>query len=338
MKTILYLLLAATCIIACDNDDDYTKEVFTPDAFDGEWLLYDEETSLSATEVAFISKGNSYKCKTYIDINQAPKLYESYNGFYVYIKDSNSLRIKALGEKNGWQHTYNFEVKNVSPYSMLLVNKEFNSYDVYYRIVKSIETLAGNAIDKSYLSESNFPANEFISLNPNVATVDEMGNIVTKGSGITYIIAKSGDEKIAVKVTVKSMVDTYAELIYDATLTEIKEMFGEPSQTVKASETSVGLIYNNPSFDISLKAIQINIDDWTQKVTMIQTLYNNETTFISDVSFLKQNFNEIKLDVVIFCDAEEFSETRVHINPYEQEGNHYILYGSTYFLWINKHY
>ena len=338
MKKILYMLLVALCFTACDSDDDYTKEGFTSDVFDGEWLLCDENDPQTAMEISFMAKGYSYKSSTYINIASVPVLYDKANGFYSYLKSTNSLRILALSENSGMQRTYDFSVKSVSPYSMLLVNKSFNSYDVYSKIVKSVTIGIGAAIDNSYLSECGFSATEFVSINPNVASVDESGNITTNGSGTTYVLAKSGDDKIAVKVTVESMVTTYANLVYNATYSDIMTMYGEPDVTGSASETSVGLVYNNPSFDSTLKGIEIDIDLETEKVTRVLTIYKSESLYKSSVDFIQNNFYEVDFGGTYYCDADDFMYSIVHIKPFEKNGSFYISYGSTYFILQNQHY
>jgi len=338
MKKIIYMLLMAVCLTACDNDDDITKETFTSDVFDGDWLLCDEENPLSASEITFIAKGFSYKCTTYTNLDEIPMVYDKYNGFYAYIKSTNSLRCSALSEKSGWTHTYDFEVRSVNKLSMLLVNKSFNSYDTYSRIIKNMTLEAGDRTDNSYLNEAGFNANEFVSLNSNIATVDEHGNITATGYGTTFIIAKSDDCKIAVKINVSSMAKTYSELIYNGTYNEVIAMFGEPSKTATATETSRALIYNSPEFDKGLKAIQINIDIETEKVTRILTLYNSTTAYKSDVTCVKHNLFEVEFGDIYYCDTISFLESRVHVLPFEQDGSYYINYGSTYHIIVNGHY
>lgn len=338
MKKILFMLLVALCFTACDSDDDYTKEVYTSDVFDGEWLLCDENDPQSATEISFIAKGYSYKSSTYIDIANKPVLYDKANGFYSYLKSTNSLRIMALSENTGRQRTYDFSVKSVSPYSMLLVNKSFNSYDVYSKIVKNVTIGIGAVIDNSYLSECGFSATEFVSINPDIASVDESGNITTNNGGTTYVLAKSGDDKIAVKVTVESMVTKYADLVYKATYKDIINMFGEPDKTGAASETSLGLVYNNPSFDSTLKGIEIDIDLETEKVTRILTLFKSESLYKSSVALIQSNFYEVDFGSIYYCDADDFMYSIVHIRPFEKDGAFYIAYGSTYFILQNQHY
>ena len=338
MKKVLYILLAAFCITACDSDDEYTKEVFKANDFDGEWLLCDESNPQSAMEVTFIAKGYSYRSTTYVDLSSVPTLYEKHNGFYGYIRQTNSLRISALAENSTIQQSYDLEVKSVSPYTMLLINKEYNSYDMYYRMVNKVEIGMGKTIDNSYLNESGFSANEYVSVNPNIASVDRSGNILAKSPGFTYIIAKSGEEKVAIKVTVTSMVEKYAALIYDGTLQDITDLFGEPDRTGSVSETSVGLLYNSPSFDANLKGVQFNIDLETKRVTRILALYNSETEFLSDVSVVVEGYFAVEFGNIYYCDAEDFFETRVHIYPFENDGNYYISYGSTFFLLTNWHY
>lgn len=338
MKKILYMLFAATCIIACDSNDDYTQEVFTSDAFDGEWLLCDENDPKSATEVTFISRGFSYRSSTYVNLNKKPELYEKYNGHFVYIKATNSIRLSALAEISSKQCIYDFKVESVKPFTMVLINKEFNSYDEYYRIIKKINIKYGNIIDNSYLTECGFSADEFVSVNSNIASVDANGNITPTGTGSTYIVAKSNEQKIAVKVTVESMATTYSELVYNACLSDIINMFGEPNYTGNASDTSIGLVYENPSSDMTLKTIQFYIDLETEKVTRVLSIYDNEDRYNSDVSFIKQKFFAVEFGNIYYCDAEDFSETRVHIYPFEKDGNYYISYGSTYFFLTNWHY
>lgn len=338
MKRVLYILLAAICITACDSDDEYVQEVFKPEALDGEWLLCDENNPQSATEVTFIAKGYSYRSTTYVDICNAPTLYEKYNGYYGYIKKTNSLRICALAENSLTQRIYDLEVKSVSAYTMLLTNKEYNSYDMYYRMVSKIDIAFGKTIGNSYLHECGFSANEFVSVNPNIASVDTNGNITAKGPGSTYIIAISGEEKVAVKVTVTSMVGKYAAWIYEATLDDITEQFGEPDRTGSVSETSVGLLYNSPSFDANLKVVQFNIDLETKRVTRILALYNSETEYLSDVSVVVKGYFAVEFGNIYYCDAEDFLDTRVHIYPFENGGNYYISYGSTFFFLTNWHY
>ncbi len=339
MKRVLYILLAAICITACDSDDEYVQEVIKLEALDGEWLLCDENNPQSAMEVTFIAKGYSYRSTTYVDISSVPTLYEKYNGYYSYVKKTNSLRISALDESSTTQRVFDLEVKSVSPYTMLLINKEYNSYDIYYRMVNKIDIAYGKTVGNSYLHECGFSANEFVSVNPNIAAVDTNGNITAKGPGSTYIIAISGEEKVAIKVTVTSMVGKYAAWIYDATLEEITELFGEPDETGRVSETSIGFLYNNPSLDSHLKALQFNIDRQTKRVTRILALYNSESDYISDVEFvMKQFFAVDYYGLTYFCDAEDFDETRVHINPIENNGSYYISYGSTFFALANGHY
>ena len=77
-----YMLLAALCFTACDNDDDYTKEVFSADSFDGEWLLCDESDPQSVTEIKFTPKGYSYQSNTYVNMGGNPVLYDTYYGFH----------------------------------------------------------------------------------------------------------------------------------------------------------------------------------------------------------------------------------------------------------------
>lgn len=332
------MLLVALCFTACDSDDYYTQEVFTSDVFDGEWLLCDENDPQSATEVSFIAKGYSYKSTTYVDVANVPELYDKVNGYYSYIKSTNSLRIMALSEITGWQSTYDFTVKSVTPYSMLLVNKSFNSYDVYSKIVKTVTLGIGTVMDNSYLSECGFSATEFVSINSEVASVDESGVITANGSGTTYVLAKSGETKIAVKVIVESMVTKYADLVYDATYSQITDMFGEPDKTGAASETSIALVYNNPSFDTTIKAIEFDIDIETEQVTRILTLFKSESAQNSAVSVIQRNYSEVDFGNLYYCDADDFLLSRVHILPFEKNGSFYITYGSTYFLFKNMHY
>ncbi|MGN0256991.1 MAG: hypothetical protein ACI4CA_01230 [Bacteroides sp.] len=337
MKRIFLMLLAATCFIACDNDNEYQEAEFTYDAIDGEWLLCDENNPSTATEMTFLAKGYSYKCRTYVDINQTPKLYESYNGSYVYVKTTNTLRVRALGEKNGWQHTYDFEVKGVSQYSMLLINKHLNSYDIYYRIIKSINTTAGKNIGNSYLNECGLTARNFISANPNVATVDDNGNITTIGNGLTYIIADVGEEKIAIKITVDPMVKTYSECVYNASLYDITNMYGEPNAINRITETSISLYYENPSFDTNIEAVAFFVDIETEKVTRILTQYNSESAYRLDESFIKNNFYEVIFNRnLYYCDVENFLSSNVHIQPLALDDTYIIMYGSTFFWAVNN--
>lgn len=338
MKKIIYMLLMAVCFTACSDDDDMTRETFTSDVFDGEWLLFDEDEPLSASEISFAAKGYSYKCTTYTDLDGIPTVDNKYYGSYSYIKKTNSLRVSALSEISGWLRTYDFEVKSVNNNSMLLVNKSFNSYDTYYRIVKKATLYADDVTGNSYLSDAGFYADEYVSLNDRIATVDGSGNITATGYGTTFVIAKSGEEKIAVKVTVESMAETYSNLIYNSTYEDIIAMFGEPDKIATASETSAAILYDNPTFDHGLKKMQINIDLQTERVTRILTLYSSTTAYNSDAAFVANNFYEVDYGGTYYCDTEEFLKSRVHILPFEQNGSYYINYGSTYHILVNGSY
>ena len=336
MKQFIYLMFVAMAFVAC-SDDDYVKPTFTSSSIDGDWLMYDE-SGASAMEMSLTSKGFSYAATTYINLRQGQEVYDNLYGYYAFITSNQSLRIQINSERNEMINTNDFSVQNVDDFTLSLYNKKLCCDDVYCRIVAKHETIVGKTISNDYLSSVGFSATEFDALDESVVIVDASGNITTKGVGTTFVIAKNGDKKIAVKVVVVTQVENYVSYIYQSTIDDIIMSYGQPDVEGAITDASSGILYKQPSFDPNLESIQFNYDNTSRLVTRILTVYKDETTFCNDYIFIDNTYIIDESDPTLYYDADDFLKSRVMLSPFIKDNKYYISYNSSTYFMNNKHY
>jgi (2Fe-2S) ferredoxin len=105
---------------------------------------------------------------------------------------------------------------DVDDCTLKLCSKKFNCIDVFYKVVDSRELAFGQTAQMDISQISSFTPSEYQVLNNNVATVDESGCVTACGIGSTFVVAKDGDKRVAMKITVTSLVDVHAAEVYES--------------------------------------------------------------------------------------------------------------------------
>lgn len=337
MKKIIFILLAALCFVACDNDEDIVKKTFTINNIDGEWFFYDEENATSAIDMTITAKGLSYQATTYTEINKTPKIYDSQYGFFTYFKSTNSLRIEIHSQKQSQTYSADYELVDVDEYNLKLRNKEFNCIDSYYKVAATVELRYGQTTEIANKLSDKFKPSTFTSVSPQIATVDNNGIVIPTGVGTTFILATDGTKQVAVKIIVNSLADDHAAEVYES-IENVLEKYGEPDVMADIANYTAGILYKNPTFEPAVSAIEFDYDKFSLKVTRILAKYASSESYAADVDFIKENFYEEYFKGICYCDKDNFMSSKVHICPYIQNGSYFVLYGSTTYWLLNGHY
>lgn len=185
---------------------------------------------------------------------------------------------------------------------------------------------------------SSFTPSEYQVLNNNVATVDESGCVTACGIGSTFVVAKDGDKRVAMKITVTSLVDVHAAEVYES-VDDVLEKYGNPDVQADLANNSAGILYKKPSFEPTASAIEFDYDKTSRKVTKIMVKYNSQDSFETDKKYIVDHFYAVDLGDIYYCDQEDILASKVHILPFlSTDGNYYITYGSSTYFFTYGHY
>lgn len=338
MKKIIYFLFLAICCVACDSDDDVIKKTFTCNDLDGEWLCYDEENGTSAIDMQLAARGYSYQATIFTDIYSNMDVYDSQYGFFSYYKASNMIRMQVASQKEGNSETVDYLLTDVDDCTLKLCSKKFNCIDVFYKVVDSRELAFGQTAQMDISQISSFTPSEYQVLNNNVATVDESGCVTACGIGSTFVVAKDGDKRVAMKITVTSLVDVHAAEVYES-VDDVLEKYGNPDVQADLANNSAGILYKKPSFEPTASAIEFDYDKTSRKMTKIMVKYNSQDSFETDKKYIVDHFYAVDLGDIYYCDQEDILASKVHILPFlSTDGNYYITYGSSTYFFTYGHY
>lgn len=337
MKRILYLLFAVICLTACENDDDEnSNNAGSVQNVSGEWFCYDEETGLFAMDMN-LTENLSYSCITYVNPTTEMKVQDKQSGTWGFFTNTNSIRVSALSEITGMKEMLDFAFVKADDYKLVLRNKSNNGNDVYYKVVNTYNAIVGEDITTD-LSQIGFEAIEYMSINSNIATVDNHGIINTKGIGTTFIIAKdSKSNKVTIKLEVISYVEIHASEI-NSDIETIYKTYGQPDIEQVQDNGSTAILYKNQSIDKSASKIQFNYNSTSHKVTRVLVLYQSREAYLKDTEYLPSVFHTVEFGNYYFCDTDDFYSSTFHILPFEQGGSYYASYGSTSQMILYGHY
>lgn len=337
MKRILYLLFAVICLTACENDDDEnSNNAVSVQKLCGEWFCYDEETGLFAMDMK-LDKSLSYSCITYVNPTTDTKVQDKQSGEWMVVTSTNSIRVSALSEFTGVQKTLDFAFVKADDYKLVLRNKSNNGNDVYYKVVNTYNAITGENITVD-LSEIGFKAIEYMSVNSNIATVNNLGIITAKGIGTTFVIVKDGKgNKVAIKVEATSCVKIHASEI-NSSIETIYKTYGQPDVEQAQNNGSTAILYKNQSIDKSASRIQFNYNSTSRKVTRVLVLYQSRQAYLKDTEYMPSVFHTVEFGNNYFCDTDDFISSTFHILPFEKDGSCYVSYGSTSQFVLYGHY
>ena len=328
MKKIFFLLVAAIALTACSDDDNNGSILpqYTMSDFDGCWISYD---SNSATEITFDSQAFSCEGIFYSNPAAAMSVEDHQYGDFAYIGTNSNLRISMVSEVKDDTYVKDYEVLSVDDYTLELLDKDYNITTTYIKVVASKEVETNATIENTYLNKINFTPTTYSSINSSVASVDASGRITALGTGTTFIIAQSETQKVAVKVSVRSLMATYASYV-TKTIDFILDLYGEPNLSGPYDETTSAIKYNNPSWDSSLKASTIVYDNETREITQFSIQYNDENAYLSNAAAVKELLPYEAWSNAFF-DTEDIFSSIVHANLSDKYYG--IIFYNTQYIW-----
>ncbi|MCM1313691.1 MAG: Ig-like domain-containing protein [Bacteroides sp.] len=340
MKKVLYLFSLILCLAACSNDDDNntSSNEISPSQLYGEWLLYDEMYGQYFTEVQ-IDKSYSYKSVVYAVQNGKTQISDTQSGYWALFVNTKSIRINALSEATGIQETLDFELVEIDNYKHVLRDKNLNSRDTYYKVASSYNVTVGENIALN-MSDMNFNAVKYSSINTRVATVTNTGLVKATGYGVTFIVVEDNkNNKIAIKVEVSSRVSIHASEV-NGSIDNIYKVYGsKPDQKMDLGNGTIAIAYRNISVEPTAIGIEVYYNSTSKIVTRILVIYKSKESYTRDCSYLEDNYYKIPSGSYnLFCDREDFYLSTINIMPFENDGIYYISYGSTQQYLNNGHY
>lgn len=328
MKKIFFLLIAAIVFTACSDDDNNGSILpqYTMSDFEGCWISYD---SNSAIEITFDSQ--SFSCEGIFYSNPYAAMSEEDHqyGNFAFIGTNNNLRISMVSEVKDDLYVKDYEVLSVDDYTIELRDKDLNVTTTYMKLIASEELEPNETIENTYLNKLKFTPTTYSSINSSVASVDATGRITAIGTGTTFIIAQSETQKVAVKVTVKSLMAIYASYV-TKTIDEILNLYGEPTVSGPYDETTSAIKYDKPSWDSSLKQSTIVYDNETRVITQFTIQYNDENAYRSNVAAVKELL-PYEASSNMYFDTQDILNSIVH--AYLSEKYYGIIFYNTQYIW-----
>ncbi len=278
-----YLLLIAVVFTACSEEKiekDTQKMISDIQEIAGEWV----SPNSSNTYYTYFELQKNFKATYMVVQNEKGSQSVSFKdeGSWRLYSDRLELVLALMKQIVPSQELMEFEGDQMS-----LRNTKYNTVDKYYRVVESLTLDAGQKVSISYLqTNSGFAGAECVSMNPDVATVSDDGVVRGIQEGTTFISIKSGDALVYAKVKVNGRIERFAEETH-LLITDILEKYGMPSGVFNVDDTKDGLYYLNPSSDPDMYALQYQYNKDTYEIRMVQTVYNDPTSFLTDWQYFE---------------------------------------------------
>lgn len=230
---VCFILLAYTCCLGCQNDDEYDS----PSTIIGEWF-YDNSTS-NQTQLGTIEFSNDGKYKeVYVQVGLTTNDIISKEGLYLH---RNPIEVVYTTKYDSRNILERLIIRNADSNTLELYNEATSSTKLLYRIVDTYSMSIGET--KPFINSSDSKYDKFISCNDKVATVDENGNIKAVKRGNTFIrrLTDSGETIIRINVIdADNIIDGFEKYLFSP-ITKVIEDWGDNYQE---AEGDVG----NPSY------------------------------------------------------------------------------------------
>lgn len=189
------LLLTLSVCFGCSSSDNHEEEVFDDSVFKYEWALIEDEQVLTLKFGLADFSGVLYQGSPLVES-------EMVRGTWSYIVASNTLNMRVNRVSTGQIKTADYEVIEISKYSMRLRNKQLNKEEHYLKIVDKHEMKVGESFDIEYPQDNSFSLQDCKSSNPDILTIDQNGHVVASDIGIVFVTLRTNVGSMIVKVSV----------------------------------------------------------------------------------------------------------------------------------------
>ena len=300
MKKILFLISVLT-LFACSNDDQETttQTVIDNTKLVGEWVSI---TSTASYFTDLVLSSNSSAEYSVFKNDIGASAINTDKGVWSWLNDINGLSINTK-----YRSFPVYQVMELNDDSVKMRNLGYNVIDTYYRVVEIVEVNSGGFTPITYLSEhTDYPIEQIICLNEDVATVSTDGMVEGIQGGVTYVKLLSGQTQKYVKVIVTSRMDRFAKqthmLIYD-----IIDQNGDLNYTYTIKDDSsdgnsdeslpkyYGQIeYYDPTFEPHLRYVVYYFDLFTGVIDHIYTEFRSPDLYFKDWAYVKRFYHSIR--------------------------------------------
>lgn len=324
MKNSLFLFLITFPLImgmtACSKDSDSApKGKFTTEQFYGQWCAMEGSVAL------VLDMGNmSFTGEVYMDLEKTPILFDKLSGTWVYYPANDMIQMDILHSSSLQQNTSSYKVMQVNSRILQLREQSTGAEDVYYRLVEKKTVKQGTSYTIDYSSAGNFSPTNYVSSNPNIATVNAQGLVTAQGQGVAFIILTSGDEMVVAMVKVTGIVEQYSSEVM-SNIDDIIKQHGTPDLTGQSGQNQA-ILYKQPSFHPAVSAVQYQYDEKTREVTRILTVYNNQNGYSNDASFVITNYEDLGNNQ--YGLITDYMGNDFFISPFISDGGYYISYNN----------
>ena len=324
MKNSIFLFFVSLSLVmgmtACSKDSDSeSKGKYTADQFRGQWC------AMGGSVALLLDMGNSsFTGEVYMDLENTPVLFDQLSGTWVYYPANDMIQMDILHSSSLQQESSSYKVMKVNSRILQLREQSTGAEDVYYRLVEKKTIQQGTSYTIDYSSVGNFSPTVCVSSNPNIATVNAQGHVTAKSQGVAFISLNAGDETVVAMVKVTGIVEQYSTEVM-SNIDYIIKQHGTPDVTGQSGRNQA-ILYKQPSFHPAVSAVQYQYDERTREVSRILTVYNNQSGYSNDASFVIANY--LDLGTNQYGLKSDYMDNDFFISPFTSDGSYYISYNN----------
>lgn len=331
MKKYLILFIITFIFAGCNNDDFNNETPYNATDIVGEWLFYED---INKSYVTNLTLNSNSTLETYLYRYPGATNYisEVGSGIWTFSRSTKNLESRVTYLSSQQIKTNNYTIENVDEYSLKMYDKQLHSHDTYIRVVNSYNLFMDEKLDMKDMAP-DFNAYEYESLNQNIASVNNEGIITCTGIGTTFIIAKDGDKKLAVRINVSNGISRHSSEV-NSNIASIIKKYGNNYIHLDKDKIGYGLsiiAYKKLETEPCAQELQYHYEPYSGSIVCIETIYESEKSLQNDLSYLRTHYKYLNLPTTtlyVSTDITNFSDSDYYIMPLTNG----IRYGSTNFL------
>lgn len=335
MKKYLILFVIAFIFTGCNNDDFNNETPYNATDIIGEWLFYEDINKSYVTNLTLHSNST---LETYLYRYPGENNYisEIGSGIWTFSRSTKNLESRVTYLSSQTIKTNNYTIEDVDAYSLKMYDKQLHSHDTYIRVANNYNLFMDEKLGiKDIVTDFNadFNANEYESLNQNIASVNNEGIITSTGIGTTFIIAKDGDRKLAIRINVNNGVSRHASEV-NSNIASIIKKYGNNYLHLDRDEIGYGLsviAYKKPESEPCAQELQYHYEPYSGSIVCIEAIYESEKSLQNDLNYLRNHYIYLALPTTtlyVAANVTSFSDSDYYIMPLTNG----LRYGSTNFL------
>ena len=289
MKKIFYFIFLLS-VMSCNDDETINDRNYDPMDLYGEWLFYDGTNKFSAVHM-IIDNNAKLKLDVYANYETSGEPWRTAVGSWFYSSRTKHMKTTSLYEAQEVSIDKSYDIMNVDNCTLKMLDTDTHSFVTYHRVINTYNKFMSETFRIENYPDG-FSPSEYISLNEKIVTVSADGLIMTKTPGQTFVVAKDGERKVAVKIIVETNVKEHAAEVNQDNL-NIWLKYGIPdSKNMKGFDNGITAYwYFNPESEPFLKQLKFNIDQKTNTVTCIEAIYNSNVALENDCNYIKYIYN-----------------------------------------------